>query len=86
MENIRYINEIYENIRYYIISIASVGAVTWYGKDCEITRKAVRNYVHELALSNSSVKKYNVRKGKKLQITPQTLPDLAFDKIHLSEN
>ena len=39
MENIRYIYEIlvYENIRYCI--------------DCEITRKAVRITVHELAMS-----------------------------------
>ena len=42
---------------YDIVSIVSVGAVTWYGKNCEITRKAVRINVHELAMSMSSVKK-----------------------------
>ena len=48
---------------YDIVSIVSVGAVIWYGKDCKITRKAVRINVHELSMSVSSVNKDMV-KGK----------------------
>ena len=41
--------KIYDSI--WFVSIVSVGAVTGYDEDCEITHKSVRNYVHELTMS-----------------------------------
>ena len=68
MENIRYINEIYENI-YDIVSIVSVGSVTGYGKYCEITPEALKINVYELVISVSKVKKrYGGRRGDILQL------------------